>query len=69
MKDLENTFSLEPAGSISSVQKAKAVTKKQGVTTLLDITRANNIGVSLRLEVLDYFAVWKAPHDDSALLE
>lgn len=47
MDDLEATFLIESApasnGSGASGMKG-ALAKKQGVTTLLDITRANNVG-------------------------
>ena len=43
MEDLELTFAIENSASTSS-QISATSPKKQNVTTLLDITRANNVG-------------------------
>lgn len=43
MEDLESTFAIENSASTTS-QMSVTSPKKQNVTTLLDITRANNIG-------------------------
>ncbi|TFY71361.1 hypothetical protein EVG20_g1662 [Dentipellis fragilis] len=46
MDDLESAFSMENAES-SSPQVSQTRSRKQSVTTLLDITRANNIAIML----------------------
>lgn len=43
LDDLESTFAIETTSSTSS-QVSVTSPKKQNVTTMLDITRANNIG-------------------------
>ncbi len=43
LDDLESTFAIETTPSTSS-QVSLMSPKKQNVTTLLDITRANNVG-------------------------
>lgn len=44
LKDLEDTFSLSSAPKASPSQPAAQTKKKQAPSTLLDITRAQNIG-------------------------
>jgi hypothetical protein len=43
MEDLEATFTIENLRSAASLAQGPA--KKQNVTTLLDISRANNVGM------------------------
>jgi diaphanous 1 len=46
MKELEYTFTVDNSTQSGASQTASAISlnKKQAVTTLLDITRANNVG-------------------------
>ena len=46
MKELEDTFTVDNSTQSGASQAASAfsLTRKQAVTTLLDITRANNVG-------------------------
>lgn len=43
LDDLETTFVIDSASTLSQI---RSPTRKQNVTTLLDITRANNVGKS-----------------------
>jgi hypothetical protein len=52
LEDLEDTFSLDNSASKLN-ESTISVTKKHNVTTLLDITRANNIGnLTMMLDIL-----------------
>lgn len=54
MNELEDTFSMDQAGAEGS--RATQPSRRQSVTTVLDITRANNVGerkhVYLQYELL-----------------
>lgn len=57
MEDLEATFTIDNAPSTPS--QILSPSRKQNVTTLLDITRANNIGMSsfYFYKTLSYIAI------------
>lgn len=59
MDDLEATFAIDNSQSTSS-QLVASPTRKQAVTTLLDITRANNIAIMLSRIKLGYPDIRKA---------
>jgi hypothetical protein len=46
MDEVEKTFTIDNS-SLAQSQILKSPSKKQNVTTLLDITRANNVGMSM----------------------
>lgn len=60
MNDLVSTFSIESASATSASALVTSPTRKQSVTTLLDITRANNIAIMLSRIKLDLPGIRRA---------
>lgn len=61
MEDLEDTFAMDAAGGSAGGSgisvSPKSPVKNQSITTLLDITRANNVGQYSSLRLLDMLVI------------